>query len=33
LRTYRQNPETNEFEEVSPSEFGFAEPTLEPIEF
>jgi len=33
LRTYRQNPETNEFEEVSPSEFGFPGPTLEPIEF
>jgi hypothetical protein len=33
LRTYRQNPETNEFEEVSPVEFGFAEPTLEPILF
>ena len=33
LRTYRQIPGTDEFEEVSPSEFGFAEPTLEPIEF
>lgn len=33
LRTYRQIPGTDEFEEVSPSEFGFSEPTLEPIEF
>lgn len=33
LRTYRQIPGTDEFEEVSPSEFGFAEPTLEPIVF
>ena len=33
LRTYRQIPGTDEFEEVSPSEFGFAEPTLEPIMF
>jgi hypothetical protein len=33
LRTYRQIPGTDEFEEVSPVEFGFAEPTLEPIEF
>ena len=33
LRTYRHIPGTDEFEEVSPSEFGFAEPTLEPIEF
>ena len=33
LRTYRQIPGTDEFEEVSPSVFGFAEPTLEPIVF
>jgi len=33
LRTYRQIPGTDEFEEVSPVEFGFAKPTLEPIEF
>lgn len=33
LRTYKQIPGTDEFEEVSPSEFGFAEPTLEPIMF
>ena len=33
LRTYRQIPETDEFEEVSPVEFGFPEPTLEPIMF
>ena len=33
LGTYRQIPGTDEFEEVSPSEFGFAEPTLEPIMF
>lgn len=33
LRTYKQIPGTSEFEEVSPSEFGFAEPTLEPIDF
>jgi hypothetical protein len=33
LRTYRQITGTEEFEEVSPSEFGFAEPTLEPIMF
>ena len=33
LRTYRQIPGTDEFEEVSPSELGFAEPTLEPIMF
>jgi ATP-dependent 26S proteasome regulatory subunit len=33
LRTYRQNPETNEFEEVCPTTFGFPGPTLEPIEF
>jgi hypothetical protein len=33
LHTYRQNPDTNELEEVSPVEFGFPEPTLEPIQF
>jgi hypothetical protein len=33
LRTYRQISGSDEFEEVSPSSFGFAEPTLEPIEF
>lgn len=33
LRTYRQISGTDEFEEVCPSEFGFAEPTLEPIMF
>lgn len=33
LRTYRQIPGTDEFKEVSPTEFGFPEPTLEPIEF
>ena len=33
LRTYRQIPGTDEFEEVCPSKFGFAEPTLEPIMF
>jgi hypothetical protein len=33
LNTYRQIPGTNEFEKVCPSEFGFATPTLEPIEF
>jgi hypothetical protein len=33
LRTYRQISGTDEFEEVSSSEFGFAEPTLEPIVF
>jgi hypothetical protein len=33
LHCYKQIPGTDEFEEVSPSEFGFAEPTLEPIEF
>lgn len=33
LRTYRQIPGTDEFEEVCPSEFGFAKPTLEPIMF
>lgn len=33
LKTYRQIEGTDEFEEVSPSEFGYAEPTLEPIMF
>jgi hypothetical protein len=33
LRTYRQIPGTDKFEEVCPSVFGFSEPTLEPIEF
>lgn len=33
LNCYKQIPGTDEFEEVSPSEFGFAEPTLEPIMF
>ena len=33
LRTYRQIPGTDEFEEVCPSVFGFPGPTLEPIEF
>ena len=33
LRTYRQIEGTDEFEQVSPSEFGYAEPTLEPIMF
>ena len=34
LRTYRQISGTDEFEEVSPSVFGFSVgPTLEPIEF
>ena len=33
LRTYRQIPGTDEFEEVCPSEFGFPGPTLEPIVF
>ena len=33
LKTYRQVPGTEEFEEVSPSEFGLAEPTLDPIAF
>ena len=33
LRTYRQISGTDEFEEVCPSEFGFAKPTLEPIMF
>ena len=33
LKTYRQIPGTDEFEQVCPSTFGFSEPTLEPIEF
>lgn len=33
LNCYKQIPGTDEFEKVSPSEFGFAEPTLEPIMF
>jgi hypothetical protein len=34
LHCYKQVPGTDEFEEVSPSVFGFGgEPTLEPIEF
>jgi len=33
LRTYRQIPGTDEFEEVCPSTLGFAKPTLEPIQF
>lgn len=33
LNTYRQIPGTSEFEKVCSSEFGFATPTLEPIEF
>lgn len=33
LNVYRQIPGTDEFEKVSPSEFGYAEPTLEPIMF
>jgi hypothetical protein len=33
LHCYKQVPGTDKFEEVCPSEFGFAEPTLEPIEF
>jgi len=33
LNTYRQIPGTDEFEKVCHSEFGFATPTLEPIEF
>lgn len=34
LHCYKQIPGTDEFEEVSPSVFGFGvEPTLEPIEF
>ena len=33
LHTYKQIPGTDQFEEVCSSEFGFAKPTLEPIEF
>jgi hypothetical protein len=33
LHCYKQIPGTDEFKEVSPVEFGFAEPTLEPILF
>lgn len=33
LHCYKQVEGTDKFVEVSPSEFGFAEPTLEPIEF
>ena len=33
LKTYRQIEGTDEFEQVSPSEFGFPGPTLEPIMF
>ena len=33
LHCYKQVEETHEFVEVSPKEFGFAEPTLDPIEF
>jgi len=33
LHCYKQVPGTDKFEEVCPSEFGFAKPTLEPIEF
>ena len=33
LHCYKQVPGTDKFMEVSPTEFGFAEPTLEPIEF
>ena len=33
LNCYKQVKGTNEFVKVSPSEFGFAEPTLDPIEF
>lgn len=33
LHCYKQIPGTDKFEEVSPSTLGFAEPTLEPIEF
>lgn len=33
LNCYKQIPGTDEFEEVCPSKFGFAEPTLEPIVF
>ena len=33
LNCYKQVEGTDEFVKVSPSEFGFSEPTLEPIEF
>lgn len=33
LHCYKQVPGTDEFEEVCPSVFGFAKPTLEPIAF
>jgi hypothetical protein len=33
LTCYKQVEGTSEFVKVPPSEFGFAEPTLEPIEF
>jgi hypothetical protein len=33
LHCYKQVPGTDEFEEVCPSAFGFAEPTLDPIQF
>ena len=33
LHCYKQVPGTDKFEEVCPSVFGFAKPTLEPIEF
>jgi len=33
LHCYKQVPGTDKFEEVCPSELGFAKPTLEPIEF
>lgn len=33
LNTYRQVQGTDEFVKVCPSEFGFAKPTLEPVEF
>lgn len=33
LHTYRFNSETKKLEEVSSKEFGFAEPTLQPIRF
>ena len=33
LNCYKQVPGTDEFVKVSPSEFGFAEPTLDPIAF
>jgi hypothetical protein len=33
LSCYKQVEGTDEFVKVSPTEFGFAEPTLEPIEF